>query len=217
MKIGIIGGTGDIGQGMAMRLSQHHTVLIGSRDDQKACEASECVIQTLAAHGIVKSACAGDCNQGVVDEADVIILAIPFKHLTPTLTSLSGFEGKIVVSPINPIARGEYFFYDPPEEGSAALLAKTLLPESANVVSAFNNIAANLWKQVDRTLTDSVAVCGDDESAKRIVIALTESIPELRAFDAGPLAVSSIVESITPLLLNIARYNRMKDVGIQFR
>jgi hypothetical protein len=62
-----------------------------------------------------------------------------------------------------------------------------------------------------------VPVCGDDAEAKRQVMDMVNRISRLQAFDAGPLAASSMVEAITPLLLNIARYNKMRDVGIQFR
>ncbi|MDT8357641.1 MAG: NADPH-dependent F420 reductase, partial [Methanomicrobiaceae archaeon] len=110
----------------------------------------------------------------------------------------------------------ESFFYDPPPEGSAALLIRSLLPGSARVVAAFNNIAANCWRDLANPLEYSVAVCGDDPEVKEVVMGLAGGTGELRAFDAGPLESSSIVESITPLLLNLARYNRMRDVGVQF-
>ena len=83
-------------------------------------------------------------------------------------------------------------------------------------MTAFNNIAANRWKDLAEELEYSVAVCGDDDIAKAKVIEFTNTISKLRAFDAGPLRMSSVVESITPLLLNLARFNRMKDVGIRF-
>ena len=70
--------------------------------------------------------------------------------------------------------------------------------------------------RLDEELELSVPVCGDDDGAKRDVMAIVNQISKLQAFNAGPLAVSSMVESLTPLVLNIARYNKMKDVGIQF-
>lgn len=215
MKIGIVGGTGDIGEGLALRLSHQYEVILGSRDEEKACTVSECTVSSLQGRGLI-SMCRGVANQEAVDEGDIVILAVPYKHAVSTLSSLTGFEDKIVVSPVNPIARSDYFYYDPPEEGSAALMIKNLLPDSAKLVAAFNNIAANKWKNLDEELNYSVAVCGDDAGAKEAVHDLVNSIRGLRAFDAGPLAMSSVVESITPLLLNIARYNKMKDVGIQF-
>ncbi|MBN1194376.1 MAG: NADPH-dependent F420 reductase [Methanomicrobiaceae archaeon] len=215
MKIGIVGGTGEIGEGMAMRLSVHHNVAIGSRDEAKASISSECTVSSLQKRGLC-ARCCGVCNQEAVDFGDVVILAIPYRHVVPTLSSLAGFEEKTVVSPVNPLAKAAHFYFDPPAEGSAALLIKSLLPKSARVVTAFNNIAANRWQAFDEELDYSVAVCGDDDAAKETVMALVNGVSKLRAYDAGPLAVSSIVESITPLLLNVARYNKMKDVGIRF-
>jgi NADPH-dependent F420 reductase len=146
-----------------------------------------------------------------------VILAIPFKHLAGTLEGLHGFENKIIISPVNPMEKRDYFTFVPPEEGSAALMVKRLLPSGARICSAFNTIAANKWKALDEELAYSVPVCGDDAEAKRQVMEMVNRISRLQAFDAGPLAASSLVEALTPLLLNIARYNKMRDVGIQFR
>lgn len=216
MKIGIVGGTGDIGEGLAYRLSHKHEIIIGSRDKDRACEAGTRTMEALETQGIT-SRCQGATNQKAVDAGDIVVLSLPFKHLDSTLSGLTGFENKIVITPINPIGRSDHFYYDPPQEGSAAMAVKARLPESARVVAAFNNIAANRWKMIDEKLDYSVAVCSDDEGAKRIVMDLVEEVSLLKAYDAGPLSVASIVESITPLVLNIARLNQMKDVGIQFR
>ena len=163
MKIGIVGGTGGIGEGMALRLAPYHEVIIGSRDVEKACSVSEGTVACLSEHGLT-GRCIGLCNQEAVDEGDIV----------------------------------------------------RLLPESAQVVAAFNNIAANRWKDQADELDYSVAVCGDDDEAKAEVMQLTNTISKLCAFDAGPLRMASIVESITPLLLNLARFNKMKDVGVRF-
>lgn len=111
----------------------------------------------------------------------------------------------------------DFFTCIPPPEGSAALLIKKLLPSSARICTAFNTIAANRWKLLDEELSYSVPVCGDDDEAKRQVMGIVNRVSKLQAFDAGPLGASCLVESLTPLLLNIARYNKMKDVGIQFK
>lgn len=214
MRIGIIGGTGDIGEGMAMRLSQKHDVILGSRDPAKSEETSRCCHATLADLGLPCS-CAGVTNQEAADFGDVVILAVPFKHLERTLGSLHGLEGKIVISPVNPMEKTTYFFNNPPPEGSAALLVQKLLPDS-KVCAAFNVIAANRWKKIEEELNYAVPVCGDDPAAKSLVMDLVNGVSHLKAYDAGPLATSSLVECITPLLINIARYNKMKDVGIQF-
>ncbi len=216
MKIGIVGGTGDIGEGMAMRMSPFFDVIVGSREADKAEQTCKLGSETLKKRGLDCSL-TGVSNQTAVDDADIIILAIPFKHLTGTLETLHGFENKIVISPVNPMEKRDHFVFVPPTEGSAALLIKRLLPKEARICSAFNTIAANKWKALDEELTYSVPVCGDDADAKRQVMDIVNKVSKLQAFDAGPLAVSSMVEALTPLLLNIARYNKMRDVGIQFR
>lgn len=214
LKIGIVGGTGDIGEGMARRLSSRYDVVLGSRETEKAHTTSECTIDLLKQRGL-KSSCTGVSNQEAVDAADVVILAVPFKHLESTISGLSGFEGKIVVSPVNPMEKREFFTIVPPPEGSAGLLVKKLLP-GARVVTAFNTIAANRWKDLDTEIDVAVPVCSDDSDAKSVVMDLVNGTSKLAAYDAGPLAVSAMIESLTPLLLNIARYNKMRDVGIKF-
>jgi 8-hydroxy-5-deazaflavin:NADPH oxidoreductase len=214
LKIGIIGGTGDIGEGMSRRLSSVHDVVLGSREAEKAAVTSTCTIDLLKERGLPCS-CKGVCNQDAVISAEIIILAVPFTHLENTIKGLTGFNGKIVVSPVNPMEKKDFFTFVPPAEGSAALLVKKLLP-GARVVTAFNTIAANRWKAMDEEIDVAVPVCSDDPDAKKTVMELVNGISKLKAYDAGPLAVSSMVESLTPLLLNVARYNKMKDVGIRF-
>ncbi len=214
--IGIVGGTGEIGEGIAMRLSCLYDVIVGSREPDKAEASCQCCISLLDERGVVCTV-SGGTNQDAVDASDIIILAIPFKHLLGTLESLTGFENKIVISPVNPMERAGYFLYAPPKEGSAAMMIKGLLPDSAHVCTAFNNISGNRWRALDAELDYSVPVCGDDPDAKNVVMDLINRISLLKAYDAGPLASSHIVEAITPLLLNIARFNGMKDVGIQFK
>ena len=216
MKIGIVGGTGDIGEGMAMRLSPFFDVIVGSREKEKAEVTCKIGTETLKKRGY-ECSLTGVTNQTAVDEADVVILAIPFKHLEGTIATLHGFEGKTVISPVNPMEKRECFTSVPPNDGSAALMIKRLLPPGVKICTAFNTIAANKWKALDEELAYSVPVCGDDALAKREVMDIVNKVSKLQAFDAGPLAASCLVESLTPLLLNIARYNKMRDVGIQFR
>jgi NADPH-dependent F420 reductase len=159
----------------------------------------------------------GVTNQEAVDHGEVVILAIPFTHLAATVSALTGMEKKVIVTPVNPLQRSDIFFFAPPPEGSAALLLQKLLPPGTRICTAFNNVAANRWRALDKTLDYSVAVCGDDAGAKQVVRTVVESVPDLKAFDAGPLRVSPMIEAVTPLLLNIARHSKMKDVGIQFR
>jgi len=216
VKIGIVGGTGDIGEGLAMRLSSRHEVVIGSREEEKAVHSSECCLQTLRQRGLPCS-CEGRTNQEAVDTSDIVILAVPFSHVAGTVSGLRGLAGKIVVSPVNPMEKRDYFVYTPPPEGSAALMIQRLLPPGARLCTAFNTVAANKWRALDQELHLAVPVCSDDREAKATVMELINSVPYLKSYDAGPLAASCMVECLTPLLLNIARFNRMRDVGIEFR
>jgi hypothetical protein len=213
--IGIVGGTGDIGEGIATRLSTRFDVLVGSREQEKAEATCTFSRETLSGRGLSCSL-KGVSNQQAIDEADIILLAIPYKHLTGTLETLAGFEDKIVISPVNPMEKRDHFMFVPPVEGSAALMIRRLLPKEARICSAFNAIAANRWKALDEELDYSVPVCSDDTDAKHQVMDIVNQVSRLRAYDAGPLSASCLVESLTPLLLNIARYNKMRDVGIQF-
>lgn len=198
-----------------MRLSRIYDVMVGSRDEDKALETCECCLKSANARGVPCSV-EGVSNQEVVHGSDVIILAIPYKHLDSTLSGLSGFEGKIVISPINPMEKNDYFIYTPPTEGSAALHLKTLLPQSTQLCVAFNNIAGSRWRDIDEEIDYSVAVCGDDTEAKLIVMDIVDRISLLKSYDAGPLSISSVIEAMTPLLNNIAKCNKMKDVGVRF-
>jgi len=215
MKVGIIGGTGEIGQGMALRLSQNHKVFMGSRVEEKAqatCELCGFALKVLGLpFDLVPTT-----NQGVVDSADIIVFSIPAEMLEKTISSVKGLEGKIVISLMNPMIRADYFKYNPPVEGSAAMQLQKLLPKS-KVVAAFNNIPAGKWQKLSEPLDYTVCVCSDHADAKASVMELVNSISKLQACDAGPLAVSATVEAITPLVINIARFNKLKDVGVYFR
>ena len=209
-QIAIIG-AGNMGGAIARGLSKG--TLIQSKNI-RVSDVSQANLDAVTAFNpeIVVS----NSNREIVKNADIVILAIPFKHLAGTLETLHGFEGKTVISPVNPMEKRDFFITVPPEDGSAALMIKRLLPSDAKICTAFNTIAANKWKALDEELAYSVPVCGDDASAKHEVMGIVNKVSKLHAFDAGPLAASSLVESLTPLLLNIARYNKMHDVGIQF-
>ncbi|MDD3622110.1 MAG: NADPH-dependent F420 reductase [Methanofollis sp.] len=215
MKIGIIGGTGGIGQGMALRLSQNHSVYIGSRIEEKAQAACELCGYALKVLGLPFDLLP-TTNQGVVDESEIVVFSIPAENLERTIKGLNGLEGKTVISLMNPMIKADYFKYNPPEEGSAAVKLQKLLPDS-KVVAAFNNIPAGKWQQLSEPLDYSVCVCSDFDDAKETVMELVNSVSELQALDAGPLAVSPYIEAITPLVINIARFSKMRDVGVYFK
>ncbi len=212
MKIALVGGTGDIGTGFAVRWGQKHEIIIGSRNVDKARESAAAVLQLLGAAADVR----GTDNASAVAAADVVVLCVPYEHLTFVTTGLlDSYKSQLVISPVVPmIYNGKFFQYQPPAEGSAALQARMLLPESVRVVSAFHTICAAALQDIERVMKADAFICGDDAEAIKIAMELAGEIKSLRPLDAGPLAVSSMVESLTPFLLNVARKNKIKDAGI---
>jgi 8-hydroxy-5-deazaflavin:NADPH oxidoreductase len=112
------------------------------------------------------------------------------------------------------IYNGKFFMYQSPLEGSAALQVRSLLPDGVRVVSAFHTICAAALQDIERVMKADAFICGDDSEAIDIVGELAGEIKSLRPLKAGPLAASSLVESLTPFLLNVARKNKIKDAGI---
>ena len=212
MKIALVGGTGDIGTGFAVRWGQKHEIIIGSRNVDKAKESAAAVLQLLEGVGNVQ----GTENASAVAAADVVVLCVPYEHLASVTTGLlDSYRSQIVISPVVPmIYNGKFFQYQPPAEGSAALQARMLLPKSVRVVSAFHTICAAALQDIKRVMKADVFVCGDDAEAMEIAVGLAGEIKSLRPLNAGPLAVSSMVESLTPFLLNVARNNKIKNAGI---
>lgn len=214
MKIALVGGTGDIGTGFAMRWAiAGHDVIIGSRKTEKAQESAKGVLDLLGGEGKVQ----GMDNASAIKAGEVIVLAVPYEHLNSvTLDLKDAYTTQIVVSPVVPMEySGKFFKFVPPAEGSAAIQAKGLLPDSVKLASAFHTICASALQDKNRVLKGDTLICGDDAEAKEVVKALAKDIKDLRPLDAGPLSASSMVESLTPMLLNIARRNKMKDVGIK--
>ncbi len=212
MRIAILGGTGTLGQGLALRLARAgYEVIIGSRDKKKAEEKAR---EYSEVAGVDIS---GTDNRNASKVCDVAIIAIPWKNAFEAVESLKEeLKGKIVVSPIVPMEKTEKgFVYVELPEGSAAEKVAGILRDSY-VVSAYHNIPAKRFSNLNERFEWDVAVCGDDEDSKRVVMEITNRIDGLRALDAGPLMNSRIVERLTPLLINIAVRNKMNELGIRF-
>jgi hypothetical protein len=212
MKIALVGGTGDIGTGFAVRWGQKHEIIIGSRNVDKARESAAAVLLLLGEVGNVQ----GTDNASAIATADVVVLCVPYEHLASVTAGLSeAYKSQLVISPVVPmIYNGKFFQYLPPIEGSAALQARSLLPKGVRVVSAFHTICAAALQDIDRVMKADAFICGDDAEDIDITAQLAGEIKSLRPLNAGPLAVSSMVESLTPFLLNVSRKNKIKDAGI---
>ena len=217
MKIAVLGGTGDIGVGIALRFAMlGHEIIIGSRKVEKAIAKSEEYSKTLENKKIDYRVC-GMVNEEAAREADVSMFTIPWEHAFSTARDLKEcLKNKIVVSPIVPMEKeGKNFLYCPPKSGSAAEEIASILTDS-RVVSAFQTVPAAKFCNLDADLHLDVPVCSDDDEAKKVVMDLIRQIDGLRPLDAGSLASSRMVESITPLLVNIMIRNRIKNLGVEF-
>ncbi|MFC6861987.1 NADPH-dependent F420 reductase [Halomicroarcula sp. GCM10025817] len=220
MDIALLGGTGDIGQGLALRWAadSNHTVIVGSRDAEKAETMAEEYETELDSRGR-EVTIEGLSNAAAAARADVVVTAVPAYHLTDTIEAVADELGDaILVSPAVGMKRDEDgFHYNRPGAGSVTELAANAAPDDMPVVGAFHNLAAGRLANLDADLDWDTVVVGDDADAKATVSELAEAIDGLRALDAGPLSNAAEVEAVTPLLINVARHNeKMHDLGVKF-
>lgn len=222
MQIALLGGTGDIGEGIALRLARDsdHDVIVGSRKEAKAIDAVTEYNDRLEARGHDVTI-EGYDNETATANASVIVLSVPPNYAASTVSDVeSGLEdGDVLVSPAVQMERdADGFHYDPPEIGSVTEAVAEAAPEQIPVIGAFHNIAAGALTDLDNDLTADVALTGNDDEAKTKTGDVVEAIDGLRALDAGGLTASPEVEAITPLLINLAMNNDgMHDLGVQFR
>ena len=205
--LGFLGGTGPEGMGLALRLGlAGEPVFIGSRDATRAFA----VAARLRGQGVTSEVRSG-LNEEAAEQADTVVIAVPFEAQRIALEHLRDrLRGKTVVDTAVALTRsGGRFDLMHVEEGSAALQAQALLPES-KVVAAFQTISAQDLLDTSHSVEGDVIVCADDDAAKALVMSLVEKIPALRAMDGGGLASSRYVEGITPLLLNVNRRYRAR-------
>ncbi|WP_018654922.1 NADPH-dependent F420 reductase [Actinomadura flavalba] len=200
LTLGILGGTGDQGKGLARRFGlAGHTVVIGSRKADRAQEAADDL-------GI--ASVRGAENAAAAREADVVIVAVPWDGHRATLESVRDeLAGKIVVDCVNPLGfeKGKGMYALPVEEGSAAQQAAAVLPDST-VVAAFHHVSAKLLLDpaVDGMDLD-VLVLGDVREATDTVQALAGRIPGMRGVYGGKLHNAHQVEAFTANLISINR------------
>jgi 8-hydroxy-5-deazaflavin:NADPH oxidoreductase len=201
MVIGILGGTGDQGRGLARRFAlAGHRVIIGSRSEERAKDAAA---ELAGQAGYVD----GMTNSDTARNAHIVVAAIPWEGHGELLSSLAAeLAGKIVVDCVNPLAfdaRGAFSL--PVAEGSAAEQAAGLLPDS-RVVAAFHHVSAKLLLDPEVAAMDlDVLVLGDDREATDAVQALAARIPGMRGVYAGRLRNAGQIEALTANLVSINR------------
>lgn len=200
----IVGGTGALGFGLAVRLGRAGVpVVIGSREAARAEQAA-----ARAAEELGGGLFGGLQNAEAVLEAEIVILSVPFRSQSETLTNLKRALGpdQLLVDATVPLAAavsGKATRTLGVWQGSAAQQAQEMVPEGVRVVSAFHTVSAALLTDLDHELDEDVLVCGDSREDKGRVAELIERVDGLRAVDCGPLEMARIVEQLTAVLISI--------------
>ena len=202
-SIGIVGGTGDLGRGLAVRLAKAgHPLIIGSRNAEQAVSSAEAVSAVLADRGIAHPAISGADNVATAQQGEIVFVTVPFGAHQPTLESIrDAVQGKVVVDVTVPLVPPKVARVQLPAEGSAGQIAQALLGEAVQVVSAFQNVAA-AHLQADMEIPCDVLVTGNDKPARQTVIDLIESMG-MRGFHAGLINNAAAAEALTSILINI--------------
>lgn len=227
MRIGVLGGTGEMGRGLSIRLVLKHELLIGSRSLGKAENTARSL--SRIARGFYQSDMQGSMrgvlNEDAVKEAEMLIISLPPRVSAPYLKSLGNVykEDQAIISTVVPMRRRKKLFYWAPLEGeefeefrlrSAAEIIQEVV-EPANVVSAFQTVPAAYLSNIDTILNIDVLMAGNDELALNKVGSIVRDIPNLRPLRVGPLENSKFIESITPLLLNVGVLNGLHEPSIR--
>jgi len=215
--IAVIGGTGDLGFGLALRWAKAgKSIVIGSRKEEKAKKAAQKIREILGDEVKVD----GKINHEAAAVADIVVLSVPFFAQIGILKSIRKTlrPGTILIDVIVPLATA---IDGPPTKtlgvwsGSAAKLTEQLVPEGVKVVAAFKNVPADAMQNLEEEVDCDVIVCGDDEEAKKKVMELAEVIPGIRAIDGGSLDNAHVVEELTAFLININMIYGVKNAGIR--
>jgi len=213
--IPIIGGTGALGYGLAVRLARAgQTIVIGSRKLERAEEAAGRLREAVPGVEVE-----GLENGAAAKRGPIVFLAVPFRAHSETLTNLkeSLEEGQLLVDTTVPLAAaisGKATRTIGVWQGSAAQQAQEMAPDGVTVVSALHTVSAPSLTG-DEALDEDVLICGDRKADKGRVAAVIELIDGLRAVNAGPLDQSRIVEPLTALLIGInSRYKTHAGIRI---
>jgi 8-hydroxy-5-deazaflavin:NADPH oxidoreductase len=212
----IIGGTGALGYGLALRWAREGTeIVIGSRSPERAAEAADRVrdaVPDAPADGLP--------NEEAARRGPVVFVCVPFRAQSETYNNLRDVlkAGQLVVDCTVPTAAavsGRATRSLGVWQGSAAQQAQEMAPEGVTVVAALHSVSAPTLADLERELGEDVLLCGDRKADKARVAALVERIPGLRAVNAGALEMARIAEQLTPLLISInSRYKAHAGIRI---
>jgi 8-hydroxy-5-deazaflavin:NADPH oxidoreductase len=208
--ISVIGGTGELGSGLAWRWAKAgFPVIIGSRDaDRAATVAAD--LSTKTANDSVR----GMSNIDAAAAGDIVVLTVKFSHQAATLEELRpSLAGKIMIDTTVPLVPPKVVRVQLPPEGSAAVIAQALLGDSVQVVSAFQNVSAESLKAETPPDCD-VLVTGNSVAARETVVNLAEEAG-FKAWHAGPLQNSAAAEALTSLLIFMNKRYKSNHTGLR--
>jgi len=203
MRIGIIGGTGREGRGLALRwAAKGHDVVLGSRDATRAQDkAREIAAELAAGSGTIS----GGSNEEAASAGEIAVLTVPYAAHEETLKSLrAALAGRILVDITVPLKPPKVTQVQLPPGSAAALEAQALLEPSTRVVAALHHVSSAHLGDPGHAIDCDVLVCSDDEAAREAVMGLLGDLG-LRGIDAGVLRNAVALESLTPVLLHINR------------
>ena len=215
--IAIIGGTGDQGFGLALRWAKAGKhIIIGSRRKEKA-EAAAARIKSILGEEVKVE---GYENSEAASKADIVVLTVPFFGMINIIKSIreSLKKGCIFIDVTVPLASnigGKPTRTLGVWQGSAAELARELLPKNVKVAAAFKEVSAEALQDLNSEVDSDTIICSDDEEAKKTVFNLVKLIPGMKAIDGGKLENSRIVEQLTALLIGINIRYKSHRAGIR--
>jgi NADPH-dependent F420 reductase len=200
----VIGASGALGFGVAIRLARAGTpIVIGSRDPARATETV-----ARATEAVPEGEFSGAGNVDAVRGAGTVVLSVPFRNQSETLTNLKGAwqPGQLLIDATVPLAAavsGKATRMLGVWQGSAAQQTAEMVPDEVRVVSALHTVSAASLSDLGHELDEDVLVCGDARDDKREAAALIERIAGLRCVDCGRLEMSRVTESLTALLISV--------------
>ena len=221
MKVGIIGGTGGMGKGFAVRWCKDHNVLIGSRDAERAStSAKEYSELAKEAYGQINGDITGADNSSVAKQADVLILSIPYENIDSICSELLPQinDNCVVISPIVPMTKTDTGFECVAIKENKPFSHQTVekhMKDKTKLVSAFHVISEKKLINPTLELDYDIFVAGDSKESVEVVNGLINEINGLRPIYLGPGALAYLVEMSTPLLLNAMIRNKLKNPGIK--
>ena len=206
----MLGGTGKEGSGLALRWADAgHHIVIGSRSRERAQEAAAAINTRIGAERAE-----GADNLAAARSGETVVLTVPYAAQLATLDEVKiALAGKLLIDVTAPLVPPQVGRVQLPDGGSAVLKAQAMLGPGVRVVSAFQNVSAELLSELGRAIDCDVLVCGDDREARALVIALARDAG-MRAFHAGPLANSTVAEALTSVLITLNRQYKVQHSGI---